>query len=709
MKNFTEIGVELRRKNRKHYTLLAGCIFFSVLLITAYASIMRSPTVLAILPEGGDSRKQIMMVFVLAAVGCGAFALYSASLFFRYKSREAGIFMVLGASRKKLSRQLFQELALISGGSCLAGALLGTPAAWGVWQLFRLFVVDTEEMKLAFEPQAYLIALALTVFIMVSLFFMGVRFVRRTNIIDVVNQQHTSEPIRDVKPWYGPLGLILIIVGGLAGYGAPTVMQKVFHIFAKGWTGLLYLPLIPGLYMVLVHTVVRGWRKGKSRYKNIISRSMMKFQGRQTVNNMLILIVLIAGAYFGLAYIPIIGVSSVQEIENRSVDYMFHYRADQSMPERPEIEAMAAQDGVSVKDWKNTEFAVLGKDGTETTYEANQKIHEAYSKLLGEGNCLSESGYRELSGQSADIRPGSFARVVSEDSADEADAGSMLLTNMTTRKTLPLTVQQNLRFPMLASTYSASYYVLDDADYGKITAGLGDGWKEKLIFFNGGESGKSYAFAKRLFNILVDRSGPECELGAGYDRVEKIVAEEAGKTYWGDEAPEMTKVSYKQRDSSVFRRNWKYMPKFRVLDRNSYVATNAVFLMLFAFVTIICFGAVLLIGYTRCVTIAMNNRQVYDDLRRLGASPGYLYRSVRGQVAKTFGIPGFTGTLIIFLFTCMILFFNDGRFTGGEISGLVSFLYLILALSAVLCIFTGFTLRRVCKMLGIKTSGGKSK
>ena len=93
MKTFSEVYAALRRKNRGQYGLLAGCCFFSVLLITAYACMMRSPTILTILPEGGDSRKQVMMVFVLAVLGCAVFTTYAAGLFFRQKSRETGVFL----------------------------------------------------------------------------------------------------------------------------------------------------------------------------------------------------------------------------------------------------------------------------------------------------------------------------------------------------------------------------------------------------------------------------------------------------------------------------------------------------------------------------------------------------------------------------------------------------------------------------------------
>lgn len=173
MKTFTQVYAALRRKNKGQYALLTGCCFFSVLLITAYVCMMRSPTILSVLPEGGDSRKQVMMIFVLAVIGCAVFTTYAAGLFFRQKSRETGVFLALGASRKQLKRELRRDLAIISLGACAAGAILGGPLAWGLWQVFRALVVDTEEMSLTFDPAAYTYALAFSAYVTAMLFSWG--------------------------------------------------------------------------------------------------------------------------------------------------------------------------------------------------------------------------------------------------------------------------------------------------------------------------------------------------------------------------------------------------------------------------------------------------------------------------------------------------------------------------------------------------------
>ena len=78
------------------------------------------------------------------------------------------------------------------------------------------------------------------------------------------------------------------------------------------------------------------------------------------------------------------------------------------------------------------------------------------------------------------------------------------------------------------------------------------------------------------------------------------------------------------------------MPKIRILDQNDYMRTYAVYLMMFLFIAIICILAAMVIGYTRCQTIALNNRYLFDDLKKLGASSAFLTREVKSQCKKVF-------------------------------------------------------------------------
>ena len=198
----------------------------------------------------------------------------------------------------------------------------------------------------------------------------------------------------------------------------------------------------------------------------------------------------------------------------------------------------------------------------------------------------------------------------------------------------------------------------------------------------------------------MDASGPEVAVIDSWDPVGRDRDMEETGSYWPDQDP----VSYDQRDSSEFRLYWQYMPQFRVMDKADYIRTLAVFLILFIFIAIICFAAVFVIAFTRCMTIALVGHQVYEDMRKLGASNAFLYASIRGQVSKVFLVPALTGICLIYGFYAMIMYFNDNRLSVQELAGMAACLILIAAVSGLLYGVYRFSLRRVCRVLKVRTS-----
>lgn len=706
MRHFSEVYRHLRRKNWRQYALLAGCTFFSVLLITAYACMMRSPTVLTILPEGGDSRKQVMMVFVLAVLGCAVFTTYASGLFFRQKSREIGTFLALGATRHQLKTELSKELALLSLGSCAAGALLGVPLSWGIWQIFRTMIVDTEEMVLRFDAQAYLFALAFSVFVILMLFLMGWRSIRRTNIIDIVQESHKSEPIRAVPRWYGPVGVLLIALGGFLGYYfMPSFFVKVLHWYAPSVVdALFYLPALIGLYILLLHTVVNGWGGKKKQYRDLISTSMMKFQGRQTVRNMLVMTVLLAGAYFASFYAPMMLSSSGTSVASRPYDYLYHYRCDQDMIGQNDVAQLAQKHNVDITTWVTATGSILGTDGMEhieTESSIGVTYTEEYRELLQSATFLPERAYNAITGQKIDLAPGTCANVLDDDGGNSYLSGGDVthLTNMVTGKTLDVTPAEPLSYTMLLGCY-----VLDDRDYEAISAGLTGQWQEDYVLFNVTDVEASFPFAKALFYDIVDHSGPEVEVFDAWDPVARQIAiEETGSYFCDPESLEesgTSSIDYDKPDSTEFRTSWKYMPQFKILDETELVKTMAVFLMLFIFIAIVCFAAVIVISFTRCMTIGMTNARVYDDLRHLGAPRSYLYRSVKGQVSRVFRVPILVGTILIYAFYTLIMYSNGEPMgiTPSEASGMITCLGVIAVVSLLLYLVYRLTLKKVCSV-----------
>lgn len=667
MITMNKINKSLRKANRKNAALYLFCNFISLMLITAYSAMMFSPTVLNTLPEGGDSRKQVIAIFVLACFGCVVFTIYASNLFFRMKSREIGIMMALGASRERLAPGLFKEIAVLSGGSAAAGIIMGVPFAWILWQAFYLFLANTEDMKLVFDFKFLLVSIIFFALVMLAAFIMGIKYLNKTNIIDVVREERKSESVKEVKRWFGPVGIIVLLAGAVLGYSSTGIYMEIFKAYPGAWLNILYTPVFIGLYMIVLHTVVNGFGNHKKHpYKDIISRSMMKFQGKQTVNNMLVITVLVAGACFGIFYLPILSTGNILSINSRQYDYSFHHRLDQDIIDEEEIGEIAGKYNLNIVDFKEAEYISLGLDGMRYVEEGN-KFHYEYDELESEINVISDESFSKITGQSIAVDKGKYKVVTNdEESTLFLNLEGTKATNMVTRESMAVAFDGYVHCGLLAE--SKINYVLNNDDYNNISKGLTEDWTGNTVFFNvDGED--SYAFAKELYNRYVDCFTEEAELDSEYDRVAKASCELRGETYWGDQEG-LSNIDFDKRNSTDFRMWWAFMPKFSILDRNDFINNFAVFLMMFLFIAIICMTAALVICYTRCITIAINNRYVFVDLKRLGASPRFLLKEVRNQASKVFVVPSAIGMTAMYLLYLMLMYGNDGRITNTEIVGL---------------------------------------
>lgn len=705
MLTFQKLYSSLRRKNRRNYALLVFCDFISVMLITSYAAILRSPTVLRVLPEGGDSRRQMYMIFALAAIGCAAFTLYAGALFLRFKSREMGIFLALGASKPMLRRTLYRELALLSALACAAGAAVGIPLAMGIWQLFRLFLVNTEEMTFHLDASTLIVAAAFSAVVILALFVLAARFIRRTNVMEIINEQRQSETVREVPRWFGAAGILLSIIGALAGYFVPSIIILHFHYYPWGWENVFYLPLLIGIYMILLHTVVNGWRKDL-HYKNIITHSMMKFQGRQTVNNMLVMTLLLAGAYFASFYTPTMMSAFRQNTDTLHFDGLLHAPFTETIPTEPEIRALAEAEGVEITAFREAECVLLGVDG-ERHVEEGRSWHKEYEAVVDGRLFFPASGFAALTGETVALQPGEICTFVNTDGTDPiygAGRDSSLLTNTVTGETLKIAVTTELPYTEFAS----KAFILNDSDFDRISRGLPDEYRERWfgLNFTGREQDGSdtYPFARRLYDDFIDSLSPAAFHENSWNLVGKAASEARGERY---EIEEYEGGAYgrEHRNNMEFRQFGKYTPTLRILDSTDALEQVAVFVTVFMYVAVICYLSVILIGYTRCKSLAVSNAPVYEDLRRLGASGEYLRGTVRSQIGKVYAVPATVGAFAILFFFTLILYANDGCFSPGELRGLLYCILLLLALSTILWACCRFTLRSCLETLRLRGSG----
>ena len=703
-----ELEGRLCRTNQKQAALYLFCDFIALILMTAYSGLMFSPTVQDIFPPGGDSRKQLYAIFVLALFGCVIFTIYAASLFFRKKSRQLGILMALGASRKTLAPGLFREVLLLSGSSAVLGTLAGFPFLFLLWTAFRIFIVNSEEMVLNVDFRCLWVSAGFTALVVICACVLAFLYMKRTNILDVIQEEHQNEPVKELGRWCGPVGIVLILAGAVAGYEGPTVYMNVFHRYPSPFLNLLYAPAFAGLYMVMLHTVVNGWTsRRKNPWKNIIARSMMKFQGKQTVNSLLVTTVLVAGGCFGIFYLPMLHTGLSMGSESRAYDYSWFWPSDQSLPSEEEIYSLAEKHDFQIKDWVQCSYLSLACDNNMQILNPDNTLSYQHFDIADECHALSESTYNQITGQNISLDPGFFYAVTNEEeTAYDTVENATLFTNMTTRKELPVTCKGFVHFEDMASHGTA---VLDDSDYEKISQGLAPEWTGSMIWFNS-EGKDSYAFAQELFVKIVNSYDDQHFSNSYYDPVQYVMTEGYTNNYYGSSytvSPEERQVDRTNINSSDFRVYWNYIPQFRMMDAQDQLKTFGVFMMTFLFIAIICITAALVIAYTRCQTIALNNAYVFSDLMRLGASPSFLGRELQRQAGPVFKIPAISGMSLMILLYFMILLANDGLLTKSEILGFAMCLEVAAVIALIIYAVFRRTLRSLRKQLGICSSEQK--
>lgn len=692
---------KLQRADRKHAHLYLFCNFIALMIISAYAGMMFSPTVQTAFPAGGDSRKQMNAIFVLTLIGCVVFTVYAASLFFRHKSGQLGILMALGASRKRLIPGLFREVLFLSGLSSIAGVIAGFPFIWIIWTLFRLVLIDSSDMILSFDLRCLSVSLAFMVVVIAFSCLTAWQYLRKTNIMEIIREEHINEPVKELGKWCAPAGCLLLLAGVLSGYCVPTIYMNTFNTLPPAWLNILYAPAFVGLYMIMLHAVVHGFISHRHNpYKNIITRSMMKFQGRQTVNNMIVVALLIAGSCFGIFYIPMTAIGAMMTYAAQPYDYFYHYRADQTMPDKAAVEELAEEYGLSLKDWDEFEYISLAFGGmADVMHEDGKHWSTEYDPILSEDRVISEETWNRLTNDTIDVLPGTYLCITNtEETSLSVSSSARHVTNMVTRKQIATEYAGLLHYDLL--TDSRGYRVLDQTDYEQLSEGLTDDWKGTFVHFN--IDGKdSYPFAEALFRLIVSSSGEDCFITAYYNRVTTIMAEEKGIPDWQESEPDMMRLDPAKTDSIAFRLTWEYQPHFRILNQNDFLLSTSVLLMMFLFIFIVCILTSLVICHTRCQTIVLNNRYIFDDLKKLGASPAFLSREVCCQCSNVFKTPSIVGMIVIYLLFILLLYGNDGQIVFSEIVSLAVCLGILAALGVLIYVVYRFTATTIRRRLGI--------
>ena len=110
-----DLVIRSMRKNIKHYYLYFFALIFSVVLYFVFATLQHDPSVVA--RSGGSMGAAFKVAGILLLFIAGIFVVYANAIFLKRRSREIGLYQLIGLTKGSVSRLLIIENTLLSAGA----------------------------------------------------------------------------------------------------------------------------------------------------------------------------------------------------------------------------------------------------------------------------------------------------------------------------------------------------------------------------------------------------------------------------------------------------------------------------------------------------------------------------------------------------------------------------------------------------------------
>lgn len=318
------------KKNIKNYYLYVFALIFSVGLYFAFVTLQYDPA----MDEAKGSVKgaaALGAASVLLVAIVAIFLLYANTIFIKRRSKEIGLFQLIGLTKGKIFRILSAENLILYFGSMVIGIFAGFAASRLILMiLFKVTGFDTEA-ALSFSTEAMIQTVIVFAVIYVLIMIMNYTFIKRQSILSLFRAVSTTEnrvkKMSFSEMLFGLLGIGLILLGYYVSTklfsGDFTNMNELFMAMI-----LILGSVIIGTYLFYkgsVSFLFNAIRKSKGGYlslNDVLSLSSIMF--RMKSNALLLTIITTVSALaIGLLSLSYISYYSAEKSAEQSVPNHF--------------------------------------------------------------------------------------------------------------------------------------------------------------------------------------------------------------------------------------------------------------------------------------------------------------------------------------------------------------------------------------------------
>ncbi|MGG6310729.1 FtsX-like permease family protein [Paenibacillus macerans] len=354
--NLTHLIYRNLKKNLKNYYLYVFALIFSVALYFAFVTLQYDPALDemkgSVKGAAGLAAASVLLVAIVAI-----FLLYANTIFIKRRSKEIGLFQLIGLTKGKIFRILSSENLILYFGSMLIGMFIGFSCSRLLLMiLFRIIGVDAQA-SLRFSPQALLQTVIVFAAIYLLIMLMNYTFIKRQSVLSLFRVVSTTEntyrkmPLSEIV--IGVLGIGLILYGYRVSAnlfsGDVSEMSKLFMAMI-----LILGSVIIGTYLFykgsvsFVFNLVRKAKGGYLSLNEVLSLSSIMF--RMKSNALLLTIITTVSALaIGLLSLSYISYYSTEKTAEQTVPNHFALLAPTDVSD---FEQALGKAGIEVRETK---------------------------------------------------------------------------------------------------------------------------------------------------------------------------------------------------------------------------------------------------------------------------------------------------------------------------------------------------------------------
>ncbi|WP_347940152.1 ABC transporter permease [Peribacillus simplex] len=314
------------KKNLKNYYLYVFALVFSASLYFAFVTLQYDPA----LDEAEGTVKgaaSIKAASILLVAIVSIFLLYANSIFIKRRSKEIGLFQLIGMTKNRIFRILSVENLILYFCSVFLGIFVGFAASKLIIMiLFKIMGVQAiATLKFSFQPlvQTLLVFSAIYLFIML----MNYAFIKRQTILSLFRVTSMTEgKVKKVSMFemiLGIFGIILIIAGYVVSSklfdGAFTEMTELFMAMI-----FILATVIIGTYLFykgsvsFIFNIIRKKKNGYLNINEVLSLSSIMFRMKSNAI-LLTIITTVSALAIGLLSLSYISYYSAEKMAQSSI------------------------------------------------------------------------------------------------------------------------------------------------------------------------------------------------------------------------------------------------------------------------------------------------------------------------------------------------------------------------------------------------------